>query len=228
MAAMQAAAARLALSPPLPGARSPLEWGTEARVRELLGPGATGLSVQLLTTDLCGASPAARVEFNRTYVGPTKAIFDRLDPAAQQTLAGELAGCLRQFNRATDGTLGGQRPLPPGHSHTGSPAHDQTGPVGTWQQTRPGQPGQRTTKEAIMTGDKTGIRAQAEPEPAARQARAGPALARNRTVAGLAPPRRPPPRSGSPRRSRTPRPPPAGRSPPRWCPHQGRTRPAPA
>src|SRR5262249_60387870 len=51
------------------------------------------------------ASPAARVEFNRTYVGPTKAIFDRLDPAAQQTLAAELAGCLQQFNRATDGTL---------------------------------------------------------------------------------------------------------------------------
>jgi SAM-dependent methyltransferase len=105
MAAMQAAAARFAPSPSLPRARSPLEWGTEARVRELLGPGTTGMSVQVLTTDLCGASPAARVEFNRTYVGPTKAIFDRLDPAAQQTLAGELAGCLRQFNRAADGTL---------------------------------------------------------------------------------------------------------------------------
>jgi hypothetical protein len=63
------------------------------------------MSVQVLTTDLCGASPAARVEFNRTYVGPAKAVFDRLDPAAQQTLAGELADCLQQFNRATDGTL---------------------------------------------------------------------------------------------------------------------------
>ena len=105
MAAMQAAAARFAPSPPRPGARSPLEWGTEARVRELIGPGATGLSVQVLTTDLCGASPAARVEFNRTYVGPTKAVFDRLGLAARRTLAGELAGCLRQFNRATDGTL---------------------------------------------------------------------------------------------------------------------------
>ena len=102
MAVMQAAAARFA---PRPGARSPLEWGTEARVRELLGPGTTGMSVQVLTTDLCGASPAARVEFNRTYVGPAKAVFDRLDPAARQTLAGELAGCLQQFNRATDGTL---------------------------------------------------------------------------------------------------------------------------
>jgi SAM-dependent methyltransferase len=105
MAATQAIAGRFAPFPPVPGARSPIEWGTEARVRELLGPGVTDLSAQMLTTDLCGASPADRVEFNRTYVGPTKAIFDRLDPAAQQTLADELAASLARFNRATDGTL---------------------------------------------------------------------------------------------------------------------------
>jgi len=105
MAATQATAARVASFPPVPGARSPIEWGTETRVRELLGPGITELSAQMLTTDLCGTSPAGRVEFNRTYVGPTKAIFDRLDQAAQQTLADELASCLQQFNRATDGTL---------------------------------------------------------------------------------------------------------------------------
>ena len=105
MVATQATAARFASFPPVPGARSPIEWGTETRVRELLGPGITELSAQVLTTDLCGTSPAGRVEFNRTYVGPTKAIFDRLDPAAQQTLADELASCLQRFNRATDGTL---------------------------------------------------------------------------------------------------------------------------
>ena len=105
MAATQATAARFAPFPPVPGAHSPIEWGTETRVHELLGLGVTGLSVQVLSTDLCGPSPAGRVEFNRTYVGPTKAIFDRLDPAAQQALAGELAACLQQFNRATDGTL---------------------------------------------------------------------------------------------------------------------------
>jgi SAM-dependent methyltransferase len=105
MAAAQAAAARFAPFPPLPGARSPVEWGTETRVRELLGSGITDLSAQVLTTDMCAMSPAGRVEFNRSYVGPTKAIFDRLDPAAQQTLAGELASCLQEFNRAADGTL---------------------------------------------------------------------------------------------------------------------------
>jgi hypothetical protein len=105
MAATQAIAGRYAPFPPVPGARSPIEWGTEARVRELLGSGVAELTAQVLSTDLCGTSPAGRVEFNRAYVGPTKATFDRLDPAAQQTLAAELASCLQQFNRATDGTL---------------------------------------------------------------------------------------------------------------------------
>jgi len=105
MASAQAIAGRFAPFPPIPGARSPIEWGTEARVRELLGTAVTDLSAQVLTTEMCAASPAARVEFNRTYIGPTKAIFDRLDPAGQQSLADELANCLQQYNRATDGTL---------------------------------------------------------------------------------------------------------------------------
>ena len=105
MASAQAVAGRFAPFPPIPGARSPIEWGTEARVRELLGSDVTDLQAQPLTTDMCAASPAARVEFNRTYVGPTKAIFDRLEPARQHALADELANCLQQFNRATDGTL---------------------------------------------------------------------------------------------------------------------------
>ena len=105
MAATQATAGRYAPFPPVPGARSPIDWGTETHVRQLLGPGVAEVRSQVLTTELCAASPAARVEFNRTYVGPTKAIFDRLDPAGQRALADELAGCLQQFNRATDGTL---------------------------------------------------------------------------------------------------------------------------
>lgn len=105
MAATQSIAGRYAPFPPVPGVRSPIEWGTEARVRELLGSEVTDLAAQVLMTEICGISPAERVEFNRAYVGPTKAIFDRLDTDAQQALAGELADCLRQFNRASDGTL---------------------------------------------------------------------------------------------------------------------------
>jgi ubiquinone/menaquinone biosynthesis C-methylase UbiE len=105
MASAQTTVGRFVPVPPNPGARSPIEWGTEAHVRELLGSSVTDLEAQVLTTDMCAASPAARVEFNRTYVGPTKAIFDRLDPAGQQSLADDLANCLQQYNRATDGTF---------------------------------------------------------------------------------------------------------------------------
>jgi hypothetical protein len=105
MAATQALAANYAPIPPGPKPRSPFEWGTEARVRELFGSAVTMLTAEPKTTDLCAASPAARVEFNRVYLGPTKALFDRLDPAAEQALSAELAGCFERFNRAADGTL---------------------------------------------------------------------------------------------------------------------------
>jgi len=103
--ATQAVTGRRAPVPPVPGLRSPMVWGTEAGVRELLGPGVTELHAEVLTTDLCGPSPAERVSFTRTYVGPTKTIFSGLDAAAQDELAAELTACFARFNRATDGTL---------------------------------------------------------------------------------------------------------------------------
>ncbi len=105
MAATQAVVGRFVASPPVPGLRSPIEWGSEARVRELLGSESTALDAQLLSTDLCGATPADRVTFNRTFVGPTKTAFDRIDPVSQAELARELAECLQRFNRAVDGSL---------------------------------------------------------------------------------------------------------------------------
>lgn len=105
MAATQALAGKYAPAPPGPLPRSPFEWGTEARVRELLGSAVTMLTAEPKTTDLSGITPEDRVEFNRAYIGPVKALFDRLDPAAEQALSAELAGCFQRFNRATDGTL---------------------------------------------------------------------------------------------------------------------------
>lgn len=95
---------RYAPAPP-PGVRSPLVWGTEAGVRELLGTGLAELRAEVLTTDMCAPSVAARVTFNRAYVGPFKTIFNRLDAAGQGALTAELSACYERFNRATDGTL---------------------------------------------------------------------------------------------------------------------------
>ena len=86
-------------------------WGKFLNhLRKIVGRGWGGLRVtelhaEVLTTDLCGPSPAERVAFTRTYIGPTKTIFDGLDAAAQDELAAELTACFARFNRATDGTL---------------------------------------------------------------------------------------------------------------------------
>jgi SAM-dependent methyltransferase len=92
------------LAPP-PGSPRPTAWGTPERVRELFGDRVSDIRFRLRHTDLCGTSAAERVEFNRTYMGPTKAAFARLNPPAQQRLAADLTTDLERFNRATDGTL---------------------------------------------------------------------------------------------------------------------------
>jgi SAM-dependent methyltransferase len=103
-AATQAVVARAGSAPPVPGVRSPYEWGTESRIRELFGDRAD-VDATVLTTDMCAASPAARVAFARAHLGPTKATFARLDARAQDALSQELEACFQRFNRATDGTL---------------------------------------------------------------------------------------------------------------------------
>ena len=91
--------------PPPHGGPRPTAWGTPERVRELLGERVSDIRFRLRHTDLCGTSAAERVEFNRTYMGPTKVAFARLDRPAQEKLAADLTADLERFNRATDGTL---------------------------------------------------------------------------------------------------------------------------
>jgi hypothetical protein len=50
----------------------------------------TELRIRTRTTDVSGTSPAKRVEFNRTYLGPTRVAFERLDQAGKLRFAAEL------------------------------------------------------------------------------------------------------------------------------------------
>lgn len=102
---IQAITARYVPPPPVPGLRSPQEWGTEARVRELFGDRVSEVRTRTRATDICGTSAGERVEFNRTHLGPTRVAFERLDRDGQMKLAAELTDELERFNRATDGTL---------------------------------------------------------------------------------------------------------------------------
>jgi hypothetical protein len=102
-----------------PRRAQPDRMGTKARVRELLGPGVTELTAEVLSTDMCGISPAQRVEFNRTYVGPAKAVFGGLDPDAQRALAAELAGCLQRVQPRHRRHPGRPGRVPPGSRRAG-------------------------------------------------------------------------------------------------------------
>jgi hypothetical protein len=89
--------------PPPPAAarlRRPLEWGTVARLRELLGDRLADLRTRRRSTDVCAASAADLIAFNRACHGPTRAAFAQLDQPGQVRLASDLATDLERFNRA--------------------------------------------------------------------------------------------------------------------------------
>ncbi len=94
--------------PPPPaaaGMRRPVEWGEEARIRELFDDHVSELRTERRTIELCAGSAAELVQFNRTWFGPARTAFARLDQAGQASLAADLTATLERFNRATDGTL---------------------------------------------------------------------------------------------------------------------------
>ncbi len=95
-------------APPPPGAAGmhrPVEWGNEARVRELFDGHVSEVRLAHRTVDLCACSAAELVDFNRTWFGPARTAFARLDEPGQAALAADLAAALERFNRASDGTL---------------------------------------------------------------------------------------------------------------------------
>jgi ubiquinone/menaquinone biosynthesis C-methylase UbiE len=91
--------------PPPPNMPSPIKWGDEATVRELLHDGVADLK---LTRRMClfnlPFSPAEVVEHFRTYYGPTQRAFAALDSEGQAALRSDLEQLWAQNNKATDNT----------------------------------------------------------------------------------------------------------------------------
>ena len=89
--------------PPPAGIRSPLQWGTEDRLRELFD----GCDVAAPTRQFVFRyrSPQDWLETFRTYYGPTLKAFGSLEPDAAAALETELLALASQHNTATDGTL---------------------------------------------------------------------------------------------------------------------------
>lgn len=85
--------------PPAPGIRSSALWGTEARLRELLGGAAREIRTARRTYAFRYASAAHWVEVFRTYYGPVQKAFAALPPEGQAALEKDLLALLARRDR---------------------------------------------------------------------------------------------------------------------------------
>jgi len=91
--------------PPPPNIPSPLLWGDEIVVRDRLMAGLTKLTLsRRLYPFHYPLSPAAVVDFYRTFYGPTNRAFAALDVKGQARLRANLEMLWAEHNQATDGT----------------------------------------------------------------------------------------------------------------------------
>jgi SAM-dependent methyltransferase len=86
--------------PPPAGVASPLLWGTEERLAELLGDGVSALLVRRRSFVFRFRSPADFVAFFRATYGPVHAAFAALDEDGQAGLATDLAALAAAGDRS--------------------------------------------------------------------------------------------------------------------------------
>ena len=91
--------------PPPAGLRSPIQWGTEARLRELFGDVLAELRVEKRHYVFRDRSPEHFVDYWRTYYGPTTKAFEAVGAAGAPALRADLLDLITRFNLADDGTM---------------------------------------------------------------------------------------------------------------------------
>ena len=89
--------------PPPAGVSSPMLWGTESHLRELLGDGIESLEVKERTFTFRFPSAEEFVAFFRRWYGPTVKAFAALETKAQAALQRDLAELARRFDRLGSG-----------------------------------------------------------------------------------------------------------------------------
>jgi SAM-dependent methyltransferase len=91
--------------PPPPGVKPPALWGTEARLRELIGDGVRELRIARRNALFRQSSPGHWLDFFRTHFGPTIRVFETLDEAGRERFGREIQDTLQRFNRSGEATL---------------------------------------------------------------------------------------------------------------------------
>lgn len=88
-----------------PGLKPPVLWGTEERLRELLGGGASDLRITRRSFVFRYRSVRHYLEVLQTQLGPTRETLVALDPAKRENLVGDVVDLIGRFNRSGDETL---------------------------------------------------------------------------------------------------------------------------
>ena len=91
--------------PPPAGVKSPALWGTQMRINELFGLGASSIDARKREFMFRYRSPQHWMDVFKTYYGPLLKTFAALQPSAQADLNGELLELIARLNRAKDGTM---------------------------------------------------------------------------------------------------------------------------
>jgi len=86
------------VAPPA-GLRSPMAWGSEPRLVELFGPGASAMRAERKVYAFRYASPEHFVDYFRAYYGPIHRAFAALDAPKQEAFHAALTALARKWNR---------------------------------------------------------------------------------------------------------------------------------
>jgi len=91
--------------PPPAGLRSPIQWGTEDRLRELFGDAIAEIRLETRHLTFRYRSPQTWVDYWRRYYGPTLKAFEAVGEEGRAALEADLLENIARFNRADDGTM---------------------------------------------------------------------------------------------------------------------------
>ncbi len=92
-------------APPPAGIKPPALWGTEERLRELLGEEVLSLTTNRRSFVFRARSADEWIAIFRMCYGPINRAFAGQDAAGQEALAAEIRDLVHRYNRATDGTV---------------------------------------------------------------------------------------------------------------------------
>lgn len=92
------------MPPPL-GGRSPIDWGTEARLRDLFDNQISSLRVTTRSLTFRFRTAPQMLDWLRSCYRPTRVVFERLDGGGRGRFVAELTEISTTYNRADDGTF---------------------------------------------------------------------------------------------------------------------------